>query len=62
MGSLQVNNKQVINILSTYQVRDLLDNLWARCGEPVERLVASRMVKISSRLMFWKGPQCGAFY
>jgi len=48
---LQVHNIKDTNRLSTGSVEQLLNNLWAICGAPVDCRLTSRIVKVSALLM-----------
>lgn len=48
---MRVNNKTLINKLSTGLVERLLNNLWAICGASVDCHRTSRIVKETARLM-----------
>ena len=48
---MQVSNMEVINNLSTGSVDEVLNNLWAICGAPVDCTVEYRIVKMRLRLM-----------
>ena len=52
----------LINNLSTGSVEQLLNNLWANCGTPVDGLRVSRIVKIPSSLMRRLVPERALFY
>jgi hypothetical protein len=49
--SLQVSNMEVINNLSTRSVDEVLNNLWAICGPPVDCTVEYRIVKMQASFM-----------
>lgn len=48
---MRVNNKQLINNLSTGLVEHSLNNLWAICGASVDCHLTSRMVEETVPLM-----------
>lgn len=59
---MQVHNIKDTNRLSTGSVKQLLNNLWAICGAPVDCHLTSRMVEVSAFLMRRPAAESVLFY